>query len=830
MLKAVMTLVTIGLVTFKSGQVYGSSNYDWNAETLLKTEGSNCGKYADGFFVPEAVREIENLNWNYPARAIGVFESNVCGLDNWHDAVEAVRMAKKPKKTWEYMLVTFVCEPYYVLRQFQKAESCLNYYEAFYLPGFSAAKIRDKESIRSNYDSLDASIQYSLGNYEAALEAALRVEDRLTRTMKSPVNMDNHRAERLFFRGYVDGAIAAHILGKTDVALRILASLADFRSDAVNGKDPTYQGKLKAEIARGYIALGDAESASAVMNTIGPDIWSVSSRTLAFIVSMGTSEAVGLGEELTAGFSQERLYLTARLCVLKKEFACARDGYQRLLSGDFGNAASERLAVTISSRPDLYYIVNHDLAMLLKAAGEKEAAIKHLKSAVEALESQRASITRESARMGFLNDKQSTYFELVKLLIESGDVADAFVYVERAKGRALVDLLAHREDLGVSPKQRELIKSVTKKWPSAGVENQSVSTRGIQLSADAQKTIRENYPELNSLMSVEFLSAREVQGLIGQGEVLVEYYGSEDQLFAFLLTPESIEVFQLDGHGLTDLVDEYRDMLEEGDTDWLQLSEALYQKLILPIAKNVQDLNLIVVPHGPLHYLPFGSLVHSGGYFSDQHALRLLPSASVLEFLDDVDPDVQSPILVLGNPTLDLPGAEIEARRIAENWGESKVLLREQAREVELKREGKQFSYLHIASHGEFNADNALDSRLLLAEGQGEDGSLTVAELYSLPLNAELVTLSACETGLGNIESGDELIGLTRGFLFAGTDSIVASLWKVDDSATQFFMEAFYAALKTNSKSQALQIAQQSTREEFEHPYYWSAFQLTGSD
>ena len=144
------------------------------------------------------------------------------------------------------------------------------------------------------------------------------------------------------------------------------------------------------------------------------------------------------------------------------------------------------------------------------------------------------------------------------------------------------------------------------------------------------------------------------------------------------------------------------------------------------------------------------------------------------------------------------------------------------------KQQGGNYAYVHFASHGEFNADSPLNSALLLAKDKTNDGTLTVGELYSMRLNADLVTLSACETGLGKIANGDDVVGLTRGFLYAGSRSIVASLWKVDDEATAYLMTRFYGALKGTSKREALRLAQLETRKKYAHPYYWAAFQLTG--
>ena len=127
------------------------------------------------------------------------------------------------------------------------------------------------------------------------------------------------------------------------------------------------------------------------------------------------------------------------------------------------------------------------------------------------------------------------------------------------------------------------------------------------------------------------------------------------------------------------------------------------------------------------------------------------------------------------------------------------------------------------------NTKKPLDSALLLAEDDTNDGKLTVGELYSLRLNADLVTLSACETGLGQINSGDDVVGLTRGFLYAGTSSVVASLWQVDDEATSQLMIQFYSELAQKPKSEALRAAQLTIRKKYPHPFFWSAFYLTGS-
>ena len=136
---------------------------------------------------------------------------------------------------------------------------------------------------------------------------------------------------------------------------------------------------------------------------------------------------------------------------------------------------------------------------------------------------------------------------------------------------------------------------------------------------------------------------------------------------------------------------------------------------------------------------------------------------------------------------------------------------------------------VHLATHGQFRADAPMESRLLLAPDGENDGNLTVPEIYGLRLNADLVTLSACETGLGEVAGGDDVIGLTRGFLYAGARSIVSSLWQVPDQATKELMMAFYANLKAGMDNvTAMQLAENQVRAKYPHPVYWAAFQVTG--
>jgi CHAT domain-containing protein len=255
--------------------------------------------------------------------------------------------------------------------------------------------------------------------------------------------------------------------------------------------------------------------------------------------------------------------------------------------------------------------------------------------------------------------------------------------------------------------------------------------------------------------------------------------------------------------------------------------------LIQPLLREIRGDRLTISPHGSLHYLPFGALQDGDQYLLDRFSLRITPSASALAYFRSDRLSKPGKLLALGNPDLgdpryDLPNAQIEAVNVAAMFPGSRALVRADASKSAIKDLGSSFSILHFATHGKFDTDAPLSSGLYLAKGAEPDGVLTVSDLYSLRWDVDLVTLSACETGLGKVANGDDVIGLTRGFLYAGARSIVASLWEVDDAATEELMLSFYRNLEGHNKREALRLAQIETRAKHPQPVFWAAFQITG--
>lgn len=579
----------------------------------------------------------------------------------------------------------------------------------------------------------------------------------------------------------------------------------------------------KQALARVYMALGDWEKALDASNTSSPALTGLVDAILG---------ASAEGESIFTYLELPSLYMRTK-CLL--ELGRLPEAKQKL----------DELLARPQSRQngELYWLMLRDRSILAEKDGQLDEAIRLLRDAVELIEVQRSTINTEANKIGFVGNKQEVYRRLIVALIRQGHIAEAFDYVERSKSRALVDMLASKKDFATQGNDPEKAKRILAQLDSADqaarVQSQGPSSDtgpgGVRNLVLARAQMQATAPELATLVTVSAATSHELKGLVGPDEALVEYYGQDEDLYAFVLDRERLQVVKLDATKLGQRVRELRAAIQQVGSDaWRVPAQVLYAQLWQPVAGRVGVSKIILVPHGALHYVPFTTLVASDGSFlSDRYQMRFLPSASVLKFLRPASPRGQAPLLALGDPDLgdpryDLRFAEEEAKTVASVYPGSRVLVRKEASKGNFRKAEGAFTRIHFATHGEFDADQPLSSGLHLAGSVSADSMLTVGELYSMNLNADLVTLSACETGLGKVANGDDVVGLTRGFLYAGARSIVASLWSVDDKATAVLMESFYRNLTFMDKEEALRRAQMATRSIFPHPFFWAAFQLTG--
>ena len=438
------------------------------------------------------------------------------------------------------------------------------------------------------------------------------------------------------------------------------------------------------------------------------------------------------------------------------------------------------------------------------------------------IERQRASLTTEATKIGFVGNKQQVYGRLVALLVAAGRAAEAFDVVERSKARALVDMLAGKKDFTArGPDPEKAPKRVLAELDRADTEARAMTVAAapgaeaapVRSARAMQADMRSAAPELASLVTVSTAALEELRALLAADEALIEYYYDESALYAFVVTRGGVQATTLERAGLAELVNQLRRRIEEPASEaWRAPARGLHDRLIAPLEAQIKARHLVLVPHGALHYLPFAALTGA-----DERPLdRALRDARAAE--------------------RERPQVPASTRRSARNapacwrWATpSSAMLRwrSQFAEPEAARSGGPVSPARACwcartppksnfqqGGGAFSPHpprdprqvprrNAARLRADAWRSDGEhDGLLAVAELYSMDPEADLVTLSACETGLGKVANGDDVVGLTRGFLYAGAAArSLSSLWSVEDRATAELMKSFYEGLGTPESS-----------------------------
>lgn len=517
----------------------------------------------------------------------------------------------------------------------------------------------------------------------------------------------------------------------------------------------------------------------------------------------------------------------------------ARAGFDRLLS------MSE-----LSVNAEVYWQVLVERARIAERDGQWDMAMDLYRRARDVVESQRRSVRTETSKIGFTNDKQSVYHGIVRVALKLGDKVLAVEMAEQAKSRTLVDILASKSDFGSDSSDAKGITAaffeftrldgelaIQSPESSAGRRNELLALR-----RQALLRLKALAPQLASLVSAGGAGIAQMTAGLGAKETLVGFFGIGPVLYGYTVSGAEVRVHQLDGNGLDADVNEFRQSIKKRRKQSRELGEQLHRRLLAPMQGSLAGRDLLIVPHGSLHYLPFAALHDGQRYLVQGRALRYLPTAMLLGLM----PSAKSPtnssreqvakLLILGNPdlgqaALDLPAAQEEAQALQMMFAKnSELLVRQHATETVIKQRAVGFSHVHVASHGEFSADAPLTSRLRLAADGANDGVLTVSEIYGLRLKADHVMLSACETGLGQVSNGDDVVGLTRGFLYAGARNVTGSLWEVDDDATAELSKRLYLNLRNGIPvSRALAEAQESVLAKKPHPYYWAAFTLNGT-
>jgi CHAT domain-containing protein len=547
-------------------------------------------------------------------------------------------------------------------------------------------------------------------------------------------------------------------------------------------------------------------------------------------------------------------YLTALLLAIRVEMADGETESALQIAYDVRKMA-RRIQV-----PQLSYDAHLLLGKIAEQTGNLTRASRHFQAATAMMERIQRSLVVTS-RVDFLADKQESIQALLRLHLAAGRTKAAFTALERAKAHVWLGYLSQldqlrwlKNDAQTQPLIDELSRLREEHhwyyraaYDQVFREQQHVVlplTEAAKEAATRERRLRMLTEQLYLRSSMDDLAATnvvptaDIQQCLEDDIALVEYYSDGNQFWMFVMDKHHLDVCPLNEPVSTiqKLLDKWQNNVNRvlrtvpGSTDeqalrdyGLPILQRLYEALMAPFAEHLSRYRrLVIVPYGSLHYLPFQLLHDDQQYLIQRMEVVTLPAASLLP-----------------RPA---PRQQRGALAIAYNWDGRLRHTTDEADRVVSRFGGRFFSegeaqkdvldtppcqVLHITAHGQYRIDQPDFSYIQLA-----DGPLYTDDLFQHDLSYELVTLSACETGRSHAAAGDELIGLGRGFFFAGAGAIIASMWRVNESLTLELMEELYRQLDSGaSKAAAMRDAQLVLMRAYPrlHPAFWGAFQLIGN-
>lgn len=496
----------------------------------------------------------------------------------------------------------------------------------------------------------------------------------------------------------------------------------------------------------------------------------------------------------------------------------------------------------------------------LKRADE---AISSYKNAIQVIEDVRSNLSLQESRSIFFDSKREVYDRLIRLLVRLNKPDEAFLYAENARARAFYEMLAVRRinfggsadsDLIVVEQDKRMeIQKLQRLLQGAheNPENEPTANKSDRKSImealarangeykDILQHIQELHPEYAGLIAMKSTTSEELRNNIDSSTAAVAYWITGSEAYGWLISSSGTAIRTLDGNraSITKVIEAARNAIKTNSPQTESLLRELYDILLSPFDTMISNYSdLVIIPNGPLHFLPFQALTATDGQpLVNMHNIVYAPSAGVYTLSNKRQPGKGT--VFLGSALADirvgeysgLPGTEDELAGIAKLFPEGLFAIGHESSETFIKENARTADFIHLATHGVYNRQNPVYSHLLFPPSDDDDGRLNVFEVFEMNLDAILVTLSACETGMGDISLGDELTGLSRAFLYAGTGAVVVSLWPVADYPTALLMNRFYSLLAELPLQEALTMAQREIINTYPQPLYWAPFILVGN-
>lgn len=515
--------------------------------------------------------------------------------------------------------------------------------------------------------------------------------------------------------------------------------------------------------------------------------------------------------------------------------------------------------------PEIVWQTWFHLGRMYEKENQPDKARDSYLNSISVIEKIRGRLTIDEFKSSYFNNKREVYDRLINLLLKMDRTGEAFQVSEQARARAFYDILAGRKmnfrgalpgDLTILEQEKraeieKLYKLLQKTAAESDLSEEASRQADIREVREAltesqseyedilQKIKLEN-PAYKEMVAAEPVLLPELQKKIEKGTALITYWISNEELIIWIITSssifrKSIEASRMD---LAVMVDKTRNAIkassQKNTTEGLKL---LYTVLFAPFKSELKDItDLVIIPNGSLHFIPFQALIDENGkYLVEEYNLTYAPSAGVYMLTKEKDIKKGSKFMGMalsdvsvGN-NVGLPGTEDELKKILPLFSDKISAFGTQSTETFAKKSAGDYNFIHFATHGIYNYRQPLYSFLLFPPTDNDDGRLNVFEVFEMSINSKLVVLSACETGLGNLDLGDELIGLSRAFLYAGSSAVIVSLWSVADYPTSVLMTNFYKYIKDHPLQEALTLAQRDVIKQYPQPLYWAPFILIGN-
>jgi len=503
-------------------------------------------------------------------------------------------------------------------------------------------------------------------------------------------------------------------------------------------------------------------------------------------------------------------------------------------------------------------------------------AIAEGRRAVASVERVRGTLESAALRSAYGADRAKVYGDLVVALLRADSVPAAFEVADAAHGRALLDhLAAAQRDVRagregarnvadaerllrrIAALQERLRESDTGRVRERGASDATTAFLADELSRaereyEAVMERATTHPTTDvALLGAVRPNAAAVRRSLASEEAVIEFLVTAERLFTFVVRHDGVRALEspMSAADLLSRVRLARDLIAGGGDGGPRdaVLAALHATLIAP-AERAGLLRgtrtLIVVPHAALTYLPMAALYDAAHhtYLAESYSILTMPSAAVLPATRARALTPAAEAVVLAPLPGELPGTRTEAIAVARIAPDARQMVGASATEAALRRALERSGVVHLATHGVMNTRSPMFSRLELAPGTGnpdDDGRLEIHELLGMRVRSPLVFLSGCETALGTAWStpfmrGEDYATLAQGFLYAGAESVVATLWRIDDEGAAAFAAAFYDAMRTRTSLDALAAAQRALLHDpryarFSAPRYWAAYVLAGA-